>query len=66
MLQKSQYGARNDAWQALDDARSEVAYLLTPEAAGESPKELSQAVKSLANALSAYLELAPPAQIKAL
>jgi hypothetical protein len=56
-IQKNQYGARNDAWSAIDDLYAELTF---------ADGTLDDVVKPLARALNAmdgYLQLAPKAQL---
>lgn len=62
--QKAQYGARNDAWVAVDEARAEAAYLAGPQGRGEGRGDLRAAVAAAQRALDAYLALAPPGQLE--
>ena len=56
-----QYGYRNDAWVALDDARSEVDYLIqTKLERKEDRKDLEKALKEGLAAIDSYLSLSPP------
>ena len=56
-----QYGYRNDAWVALDDARSEVDYLIeTKLERKEDRKDLLKALKAGLAAVDSYLSLSPP------
>mmetsp|Transcript_33934 Transcript_33934/g.44769 ORF Transcript_33934/g.44769 Transcript_33934/m.44769 type:complete len:261 (+) Transcript_33934:89-871(+) len=55
--QIAQYGFRNDAWVAIDDARSELDYLL--ENPDDDRKDLLIAIKKANKAVSEYLKLAP-------
>lgn len=61
-LQVRQYGARNDAWVAVDEARAELDYLLT-QSAGESTRDLQAALSNGLKALDDYLSLAPSDQV---
>ncbi|KAJ8610584.1 hypothetical protein CTAYLR_007145 [Chrysophaeum taylorii] len=54
-----QYGSRNDAWIAVDDARAELQYLLT-EGSGDTA-DLAAMLGAAVDALDDYLRLAPPA-----
>ena len=56
-----QYGYRNDAWVALDDARSEVDYLIeTKQERKEDRKDLLKALNAGLAAVDGYLSLSPP------
>lgn len=57
-LQTKQYFYRNEAWIGLDDARSEVKYLLASPA-DESRKDLSRALRKCLDSVTAYVELSP-------
>ncbi|KAJ1454382.1 hypothetical protein M885DRAFT_465421 [Pelagophyceae sp. CCMP2097] len=57
-----QYGARNDAWVAVDDARAEVDYLISEKSA--DTLELVADLTAAKKALDAYLALAPPADVQ--
>ena len=62
-LESAQYGARNECWIGLDEARAEVGYLLDEGGKGDTgylKKELEQASK----AFSDYLNLAPPKDLE--
>lgn len=61
ILQKRQYGARNDAWFAVDDAKSEVSYLLTHE--DDDRSDLVKAMQKAHTAFEEYLSLAPKEQV---
>lgn len=65
-LQAEQYGLRNDAWAALDDARATLRFL---RAAGgprtdEDVRDLADALRRAQSALGAYLALAPEAAVQ--
>jgi len=63
--QRTQFGARNDAWIAVDDARSELAYLRGKSgAASDEEGEVAKALARAAKALDAYLALAPAEQLE--
>lgn len=59
-----QYGFRNDAWIAFDDALSEITYIIqspsTSSPSGDDMKELQSALKSACIAFDQYLKLANP------
>ena len=65
--QKQQYGLRNEAWIAIDDAKAEIAYLenlslvvsssVTEQI--DSVKDLQKALDAAGKALTDYLGLAP-------
>ena len=57
-LQKEQYYQRNEAWLALDDARSEADYLL--ERPAEARRDLDAALGRLQDSLGKYVTLVPP------
>lgn len=57
-LQKEQYYHRNEAWLALDDARSEADYLL--ERPAEARRDLDAALGRLQDSISKYASLVPP------
>ena len=61
--QTKQFGFRNDAWAAVDDARAEVAYLKSEPA--ESPAELVAMLGRATAAMAGYLALAPPEDVAA-
>lgn len=58
----AQYGFRNDAWVAIDDARSEVDYLLqtSKEGGKVDRRDLLKDLKDASAAITGYLSLAPP------
>jgi hypothetical protein len=60
--QTRQYGFRNDAWAAVDDARVEVKYCLEERA---DTKELTEMIKRATAALDGYLGQAPPGDVGA-
>ena len=65
--QEAQYGARNDAWVAIDDARSELDYLLTGEDKNVIDiSDLRASLDKAAEALQRYLSFAPADQRNAL
>jgi hypothetical protein len=64
--QEAQYGARNDAWVAIDDARSELEYLLTAEDDEVDISDLRASLDKAAEALQRYLSFAPADQRNAL
>ena len=55
-----QYGYRNDAWIAFDEARSEADYLLHLDKKDIETKDLVNALTSALNAINNYLHLSPP------
>lgn len=55
-MQMKQFGFRNDAWIAVDEARAEVAYLLSEGSSDTS--DLSKALVSADKAFADYLALA--------
>jgi len=57
LRQTNQYGARNDAWNALDDARAEVTYLL--ENSDSDTADLQKYLASTVAAFDTYLSLVP-------
>ena len=65
--QSRQFGYRNDAWAAVDDARAEAEYLLAEGARGASAArpaasdDLRAALGAAQAALRSYVELAPAA-----
>jgi len=61
--EKLQYGYRNDAWIAIDDARAEVDYLL--ENHSDDIKDLNNLLTSANNAFENYLQLSPPSDVEA-
>jgi len=64
--QKEQYGARNEAWLGVDDARSEIAFLFkNPTDDDNELNELREALKRADKAFSSYLSLAPAEQVTA-
>ena len=60
--QTRQYGYRNDAWAAVDDARAEVKYCIEEKA---ETTELSSMLKRASAALDGYLGLAPSSDVAA-
>ena len=60
--QTRQYGYRNDAWAAVDDARAEVKYCIDEKA---DTAELSSMLKRASAALDGYLGLAPSSDVAA-
>ena len=60
--QTRQYGYRNDAWAAVDDARAEVKYCIEEKA---ETTELSSMLKRASAALDGYLSLAPSTDVAA-
>jgi len=64
--QEAQYGARNDAWVAIDDARSELDYLLTTEDQNVDISDLRSSLNKAAEALQRYLSFSPADQRNAL
>ena len=66
--QKAQFGARNEAWLGVDDARAEARYLLEhPPPPGDEGelKELKEALRRAQAATASYLALAPDDQVRA-
>ena len=61
--EKLQYGYRNDAWIAIDDARAEVDYLL--ENHSNDIKDLNNLLTSANNAFENYLQLSLPSDVEA-
>ena len=62
--EKRQFGARNDAWVAVDEARSEVAYLLqTPS--DTDTKDLTKALAAASKAFADYVAVDSPEVITA-
>jgi hypothetical protein len=61
LLQKAQYGFRNDAWVALDEARSEIEYLADqgggPGTGTTDLRDLRKALAQLTEAFKQYLAL---------
>ena len=62
--QSRQYGYRNDAWVAIDDARSEVSYLL--EQSSEDITDLKISLREASKAFDGYLSLVPADDLKKL
>jgi len=60
--EKGQYGARNDAWIAIDDARSEVTYLI--ENGINDVKDLTNMLKSANIAFDNYFQYANADDVK--
>ena len=60
--QTRQYGYRNDAWAAVDDARAEVKYCIDEKA---DTAELTSMLKRASAALDGYLGLAPSSDVAA-
>ena len=60
--QTRQYGYRNDAWAAVDDARAEVKYCIEEKA---ETTELTSMLKRASAALDGYLGLAPSSDVAA-
>jgi len=61
-IQTLQYGARNDAWSAMDDVFVEFEY---GQRSGDSDAgELAALVQKVMLALDAYLSLAPAADLE--
>jgi hypothetical protein len=59
LLQKAQYGFRNDAWVALDEARSEIEYLAGQNGGTGTAdlRDLRKALAQLTEAFKQYLAL---------
>ena len=53
--EKGQFGARNDAWVAVDDARGEIQYLLEYKSDKINTKDLKKALTTASKALADYL-----------
>ncbi len=61
-IQTMQYGARNDAWSALDDLYVELEY--GQRSSDSDAREVVALTKKVTLALSAYLSLAPVADVE--
>jgi hypothetical protein len=66
LKEKLQFGARNDAWVQVDEARSEVQYLLEQAAKGvnEDRSDLKAALQKAAKAFNDYVALDSPDIVK--
>ena len=53
--EKGQFGARNDAWVAVDEARGEISYLLEYKDAKLNTKDLKKALLTASKALENYI-----------
>lgn len=62
--QSQQYGYRNDAWVAVDDARSEISYLL--EQSSQDLTDLKKSLREAVKAFDGYLSLIPADDLKKL
>jgi len=65
-LMVAQYGYRNDAWVAIDEARAELDYLLSsssPDGVSLKDKDLKGYLNDAKRALDAYIGLAPPLDV---
>jgi hypothetical protein len=63
LKQEAQFGYRNDAAVALDEARAELDFQQTQSSEEVDLKELENDLKDADVALHAYIKLAPPAQV---
>jgi hypothetical protein len=64
-LQRAQYGARNEVWLAIADARAELSYLRSCKATSDLDGEVARALHRAQAALDEYLGLAPVDQLEA-
>lgn len=64
LKEKGQFGARNDAWVAVDDARGEVSYLLEFKNEKINTKDLKKYLVSASKAFTDYLSYDTPDLIK--
>ena len=64
-LQTQQYGARNEAWVALENARVEYDYYIKAQHPDEGLDEVQKALHEAVRALERYVALAPPADTQA-
>lgn len=55
LKEKGQYGARNDIWVAVDEARSEIAYLLQYNTEPINTKDLKKSLIAAKNSFTDYL-----------
>ena len=64
LKEKGQFGARNDAWVAVDEARAEIRYLLEFKAEKINTKDLKKLLKTASKAFSDYLSYDPVEIVK--
>ena len=62
--EKGQFGARNDAWVAVDDARGEISYLLEFKNEKINTKDLKKSLISASKAFTDYLSYDSPEIVK--
>ena len=65
--QKEQYGLRNEAWIAVDDARADLSYLRDLKDENDRNENLKDLLKDLENAniaMQAYLAIAPAEDVQ--
>ena len=56
---RNQFGARNEAWIAVEDARTELAFLQKSGVVTDADGEVSKALARAAKAIDEYVALAP-------
>lgn len=59
-IQTEQYFYRNEAWVALDEARSEVEYLVANPSESSDRRDLEKQLKNCYDAVSSYIALSQP------
>lgn len=65
-LQKAQYGARNDAWLAVDDFRGLLQYLVSSSTYDDMDiSEMRESARKANAAFASYLALAPADDVAA-
>ena len=65
VLQGKQYGYRNEVWIGIDEARSELSYLLSlSDIATSDLNDLVDYITQSKTALDNYLQLVPPQQLE--
>ena len=62
--EKGQFGARNDAWVAVDEARGEIKYLLEFKTEKIDTKDLKKLLKTASKSFADYLSYDPEATVK--
>ena len=62
--QRAQFGARNEAWLGIEDARSELQYLSRNTLASDADGEVMKALERAKVAFDTYLSLAPKSQLE--
>ncbi|KAL9190700.1 hypothetical protein ACHAXT_000406 [Thalassiosira profunda] len=63
-VQTLQYGARNDAWAAMDELFVELEFGKSGDSTSASKEELVALIAKILTPLDAYLSLAPDADVK--